>query len=468
MLVQGYGHALYFKMQKLLWACLDKVLCIQCIFWCLQLNQIIFNAPFSNQSLLSQLEISSTGKVVPRSVKHMEVTPPHFMEEASSEILVKFNPFLSESYKTLFFQSKVKRKIPGYLSVIKETNMPSRYKKEFLKLEEVGVGKFGTVHKCIKRLDGCVYAVKRCTKPLQSSSNEDAYLREVHAYAVLGHHPHVIGYYSSWSEDNYLIIQTEYCNGGSLKNAISENTESGNHFSELKLKDILLQLALGLKYIHKCNLVHMDLKPSNIFIYHNLICDSPGVPEESENEADWFLFARVIYKIGDLSLVTSIKKPEVKEGDIRFLANEIFRENYQHLPKVDIFALGLVIAMAAGVETLPSFGDQWESIRKGVFPDVPQKLTEDFHNLLKSMIHPDPQKRPSAADLVRSPVLWPSLKTEEELQRLLDVEKSKTATLERELRKVQQALSLHGGGHHGNPESSEGQTEPRSTKHLEG
>ena len=49
----------------------------------------------------------------------------------------------------------------------------------------------------------------------------------------------------------------------------------------------------------------------------------------------------------------------------------------------------------------------------------------------QSMIHPDPAERPSAAALAKSRVLCPSLGKTEELQHQLNLEKFKTATLER-------------------------------------
>uniref|UniRef100_A0A8C0VWD8 Wee1-like protein kinase 2 n=1 Tax=Castor canadensis TaxID=51338 RepID=A0A8C0VWD8_CASCN len=370
--------------------------------------------------------------------KHLRLTPAPLIDEMTSLSLVNINPFTPESYRKLYLQSKGKRKAQGDLeetgaeggkleevlpakkSVLREINMASRYEKEFLEVEKIGVGEFGTVYKCIKRLDGCVYAIKRST--FSGLSNENLALHEVYAHAVLGHHPHVVRYYSSWTEDDHVIIQNEYCNGGSLQVSISENAKSGNNFQEPKLKDILLQISLGLKYIHNAGMVHLDVKPSNIFICHKMQSDSTGGPEEVENEADWFLSASVIYKIGDLGHVTSISKPKVEEED-----------------SSDIFAWGLTIAVASGAESLPANGDEWHNIRKGNFPDIPQKLSEDFYNLLKNMIHPNPEERPSATALARSQVLRPFLGKTEELQQQLNMEKFKIATLERELREVQQA-----------------------------
>ncbi|EHH17748.1 hypothetical protein EGK_14211 [Macaca mulatta] len=443
------------------------------------------DSPSTPKSMLSRLAISPTGKLPSRGPKHLKLTPAPLKDEMTSLALVNINPFTPESYRKLFLQSGGKRKMRGDLEeagpeegkggglpakrcVLRETNMASRYEKEFLEVEKIGVGEFGTVYKCIKRLDGCVYAIKRSMKTFAELSNENLALHEVYAHAVLGHHPHVVRYYSSWAEDDHMIIQNEYCNGGSLQAAISENTKSGNHFEEPKLKDILLQISLGLKYIHNSGMVHLDIKPSNIFICHKMQSDSPGVTEEVENEADWFLSADVIYKIGDLGHATSINEPKVEEGDSRFLANEILQEDYRHLPKADIFALGLTIAVAAGAESLPTNGTAWHHIRKGNFPDVPQELSESFSSLLKNMIHPDAEQRPSAAALARNRVLRPCLGKTEELQQQLNLEKFKTATLERELREAQQAQSPQGDIHHDDTGVSGTHTGPRSTKRLVG
>ncbi|XP_053141895.1 wee1-like protein kinase isoform X2 [Hemicordylus capensis] len=319
---------------------------------------------------------------------------------------------------------------------ITESNMKSRYATEFHELEKIGSGEFGSVFKCVKRLDGCIYAIKRSKKPLAGSIDEQNALREVYAHAVLGQHSHVVRYFSAWAEDDHMLIQNEYCNGGSLADAISENYRSMRYFGEPELKDLLLQVARGLKYIHSMSLVHMDIKPSNIFISRTSV---PTTISEEGDDDEWSS-SRIVFKIGDLGHVTRISSPQVEEGDSRFLANEVLQENYNYLPKADIFALALTVVCAAGAEPLPANGDQWHETRQGKLPRVPQVLSQELLDLLKVMINPDPEKRPSAVALVKhSALLSTARKSAEQLRIELNAEKFKNSLLQKELKKAQMA-----------------------------
>ncbi|XP_034541059.1 wee1-like protein kinase 2 [Notolabrus celidotus] len=318
--------------------------------------------------------------------------------------------------------------------------MLSRYESEFLELECIGVGEFGAVYKCVKRLDGCLYAIKRSRRPLAGSANEQLALKEVYAHAVLGHHPHVVRYYSAWAEEHHMIIQNEYCDGGSLNDAILKKEMHGELFSEAELKDLLLQVSMGLKYIHSSGLVHLDIKPSNIFICQRS-CTSAEGEGESEEEDDGSNSAGVIYKIGDLGHVTSTNSPHVEEGDSRFLACEVLQEDYSQLPKADIFALGLTMLLAAGAPPLPQNGDEWHSLRQGQLPILPQELSPPFKSLLQSLLDPDLTKRPTAKELCKHTVLREERtgRLAAQLRRELNVEKFRTAMLEKELQEARQA-----------------------------
>ena len=72
-----------------------------------------------------------------------------------------------------------------------------------------------------------------------------------------------------------VYIQNEYCEGGSLASQIDEFRQTRRFFTETELKKMLVNVAKGLQYIHSKQLVHLDIKPGNIFISLDNYTPSP-------------------------------------------------------------------------------------------------------------------------------------------------------------------------------------------------
>ncbi|KAL1117898.1 hypothetical protein AAG570_004211 [Ranatra chinensis] len=324
-------------------------------------------------------------------------------------------------------QSQVDIKKPK----LSDFNTP-RYQEEFLELEVIGTGMYGCVFRCLNRLNGVEYAVKRGLKPI---NNEIAH-NEIYAHGVLDH-PNIVRNYSSWTENDYVYMQNEYCNGGSLEDAIKAGS-----MEEKTVRKVLEQVAQGLRFIHSKNLAHMDIKPGNILIHrgarvfykHNYDCADEFCEDEDSNE-------ETIYKIADLGHVTRLDEVvDVREGDCRYLPREILNDDYSNLTKVDIFALGLTLYEAAGGGPLPKNGDEWHNIRDGKLKSFPH-LSNDLNSQLKRMVHPNPDMRPSASDLLSTTSWSPIYKTVKDKHEL-KAAKQRIQVLEQQLEDVVKCMKV--------------------------
>lgn len=138
--------------------------------------------------------------------------------------------------------------------------------------------------------------------------------------------------------------------------------------------------------------------------------------------------------------MTSVINPQVEEGDCRYLPREILQEDFSQLSKADVFALGLTLYEAARGEPLPLNGDEWHAIRNGELEPL-QGYSLELQLLLKQMVQTDPAARPTAAQLVLHPTLWPpTVMSRAQLRRELNAERLKNDILSRQLKEAAKCL----------------------------
>ncbi|CAK7348267.1 unnamed protein product [Dovyalis caffra] len=250
----------------------------------------------------------------------------------------------------------------------------SRYHTDFHEIQQIGTGNFSCVFKVLKRIDGCLYAVKHSTRQLHQDAERRKALMEVQALAALGYHENIVGYYSSWFENEQFYIQMELCDCSLSINRSSKSLTEGEALQ------VLLQIAKALQFIHERGIAHLDVKPDNIYVKNG------------------------VYKLGDFGCATLLDQSlPVEEGDARYMPQEILNENYNYLDKVDIFSLGAAIYELIRGSTLPQSGSQFLNLREGKLPLLPGHSLQ-LQNLLKVMVDPNPTRRPSAKELVENPM----------------------------------------------------------------
>eukprot|EP00667_Euglena_gracilis_P009305 EG_transcript_9441 len=258
---------------------------------------------------------------------------------------------------------------------------PSKYETQFIELDHIGGGSFGTVYRVISRLDGQTSAIKQVSSKRPMAHR----LREVAALQRCAGHPGVMRLHSHWTEGNTLFLQLECFEGGSI---VQQFPVGSDHWTEWTLTRLLHQTAETLAAVHAEGLAHLDVKAENIY------CRSqPGADEQ--------------FVLGDFGLACDVQACQQEdsvhqndgEGDSRYLCRHLLN-SVAYLTEADVFSLGATIYELARGTPLPTSGEEWHQIRSGVLPGL-AAYSAAFQGTLQSMMAPDPRSRPSAADVAR-------------------------------------------------------------------
>lgn len=167
---------------------------------------------------------------------------------------------------------------------------------------------------------------------------------------------------------------TAYVAGPSLAEALAEH----GPLPAVTLRALGAGLADALKAIHKEGLIHRDLKPSNIL----LATDGPRVID--------FGIARAV----DASAATA------RVGTPGFMSPELLT-GQALTPACDVFALGLLLAHAAGVR--PFGQGPVEALNYRIVHQDPDLtgLDNDLADVVHACLTKDPTARPTPAALIR-------------------------------------------------------------------
>mmetsp|Transcript_125131 Transcript_125131/g.348204 ORF Transcript_125131/g.348204 Transcript_125131/m.348204 type:complete len:386 (-) Transcript_125131:195-1352(-) len=141
--------------------------------------------------------------------------------------------------------------------------MPQRRDYEFR--QQLGRGSFGVVHKVQRKEDGATLVCKCISlkgmkgKALEEASQEVTLLRQISAGS-----PYIVDYVESFVEKDVLHIVMEFCEHGDLSNYLRE--QRGKPLEEPTVWKFLIQVGLGLQWLHQNRILHRDIKGLNVFL----------------------------------------------------------------------------------------------------------------------------------------------------------------------------------------------------------
>ncbi|KAK3875803.1 hypothetical protein Pcinc_019337 [Petrolisthes cinctipes] len=172
-----------------------------------------------------------------------------------------------------------------------------------------------------------------------------------------------------------LNIHMEYCSGGDLATRIQDQKTKGVPFEEKQVHGWVLRLCLALKYIHGRKILHRDVKPHNIFL-----TDSGTI------------------KLGDFGLVRVLNEDSLMAstslGTPAYMSPEVL-QGVPYDAKADMWSLGCCLYEFVALER----GFPYTEVI------VPGNFSQEYENLVKSLLNRVASRRPDAREILMLPMI---------------------------------------------------------------
>jgi serine/threonine protein kinase len=280
--------------------------------------------------------------------------------------------------------------------------------------DELGRGKFGIVKKCVDKATGREYAAKFIA--CNGKAARDEVLHEIDVMNELNH-KRLLRLEAAYDLGKEMVLVMELITGGEL----FEKLVQEDFISEQIATSYLEQLLDGLGYMHRKNILHLDLKPENMMLVR------PGSKR---------------IKIIDYGLARKYnpnQKLQVMQGTPEFAAPEVIA--YEGVtPATDVWAVGgITYVVLSGLS--PFLGDDDGETMSNIssmaweFDDpVFDEVTDEAKDFISRILIKDERKRMTILECQAHPWLRTKSNKKIETQRL------KTFTARRKWKKALTAV----------------------------
>ena len=209
-----------------------------------------------------------------------------------------------------------------------------------------------------------LYAIKKSQRPFACKAERDQHMHEVEAVARLAPHPHIVGHFRAWQQDQLFYIQMEYCERGCLGALLGGLGPALLPDSEAWR--LCAEVADGLAYLHAASILHLDVKPDNIYL------DAEGT-----------------FHVGDFGLALLDRRWDWQEGDGQYVAPELLALSAEPTPAADIFSLGVMLYEVSTGKHLPRTRPDPRDVH------LPGR-SPAMESLVRRMLAREPADRPTA------------------------------------------------------------------------
>ena len=269
-------------------------------------------------------------------------------------------------------------------------------------LEPLGAGGMGMVFRGEHLLMRHIVAIKILASSSADSNTLARFLSEIRHVTEL-HHPNLVAALDAgktppteWDNPNWYFLVMEYVPGSDLEKLV----KTQGPMAPAKACELICQVASGLAEAHKHELIHRDVKPSNILV----------TPEGQPKLTDFGL-ARTFQD-------RRLTKPGMVVGSIDYIAPEQAYDSAAIDHRADIYALGATLFWClTGKPPFAPQGNVFQDLSIRQTPTPPQvrslrpEVPAEFSDVVSRMMALRPQDRyPSAQSVIQAllPFLQPT------------------------------------------------------------